>query len=75
MKLSPNGRFIGFISNQDGKDNVWIVPAIGGEAIKLTTNSDPRLYLSSLAWSPDAKAIYYGKQSKSSMVSKIDNFR
>jgi Tol biopolymer transport system component/DNA-binding winged helix-turn-helix (wHTH) protein len=75
IKSSPNGNLIAFVSHQDGKDNVWMIPAIGGEAVKLTTNSDPRLYLSSLSWSPDSKAIYYGKQSKSSMVSKIDNFR
>jgi Tol biopolymer transport system component/DNA-binding winged helix-turn-helix (wHTH) protein len=75
IKLSPNGRVIAFASHQDGKDNVWIIPAIGGEATKLTTNTDPRLYLSSLSWSPDSKAIYYGKQSKTSIVSQIDNFR
>jgi Tol biopolymer transport system component len=75
IKQSPNARFIAFVSHLDGKDNVWIIPSIGGEASKLTTNTDPRIYISSLAWSPDSKAIYYGKQAKTSIVSQIDNFR
>jgi Tol biopolymer transport system component/DNA-binding winged helix-turn-helix (wHTH) protein len=75
IKISPNGQYLAFVSRQDGKDNVWIIPAVGGTATKLTTNNDPRMYLSSLAWSPDSKGIYYGKQSKTSIISQIDNFR
>ncbi len=75
IKASPDGEYLAFVSRQDGKDNVWIIRAIGGTARKLTTNTDPRVYLSSLAWSPDSKGIYYGKQSKSSIISQIDNFR
>ena len=75
IKASPDGKHLAFVSRQDGKDNVWIIPATGGTAIKLTANTDPRMYLSSLAWSPDSKGIYYGKQSKSSIISQIDNFR
>jgi len=32
------------IAAQDGKDNVWVIPANGGEARKLTSNNDPRLF-------------------------------
>lgn len=75
LELSPDGRFIAFVSRQDGWDNVYMIAAGGGPKIKLTTNTDPRLYLSTLNWSPDGKVIYYGKQTRSSEVSMIDNFK
>jgi Tol biopolymer transport system component len=73
--LSPDARTLAFVSRQDGRDNVWLTPATGGEAKKLTKNTDPRLYYSSLTWSRDGKSIYFGKQSRGSVISMIDNFR
>jgi Tol biopolymer transport system component len=73
--LSPDGRTIAFVSRQGGRDNVWLIPATGGEARKITRNPDARLYYSSLTWSRDGRAIYFGKQSRGSLISIIDNFR
>jgi TolB protein len=75
VHLSPDARTIGFVSRQDGRDNIWTIPSSGGEAKKITANPDPRLYFSSIAWSPDGKFIYYGKQSKWGLISMIDNFK
>jgi Tol biopolymer transport system component/serine/threonine protein kinase len=75
IQLSPDGKLIAFVSRQDGKDNIWIIATTGGEAKKITSNSEPGLYFSSLTWSPDGKTIYYGKQGTRSLISMIDNFR
>lgn len=75
IQLSPDGRMVAFASHQDGADNVWLIPTMGGQARKITTNSDPRLYFSSLSWSPDGKAIYYGKQTTDSFISAINDFK
>jgi len=75
IQLSPDGRNIAFVSHQDGRDNVWLIPAAGGAARKITANSDPRFYFSSLTWSPDGKAIYYGRQSGYSLISEITEFK
>lgn len=75
LQLSPDGRMLAFASHQDGADNIWLIPTVGGQARKITTNSDPRLYFSSLSWSPDGKAIYYGKQTADSFVSAINDFK
>ena len=75
IQLSPDGKSIAFASHQDGKDNIWLIPAEGGAARKITANSDPRFYFSSLTWSPDGKAIYYGKQSGYSLISEISQFK
>ena len=72
--LSADRRSIAFTAHQDGRDNLWVIPADGGKPRKLTSNNDPRLYFSSLAWSPDGKAIYFGKQTRFSMLSMITNF-
>ncbi|HEY8204365.1 MAG TPA: protein kinase [Pyrinomonadaceae bacterium] len=73
--LSPNGSAVAFASHQDGNDNLWLISTKGGSARKITSNSDPRLYFSNMAFSPDGKTIYFGKQSRSSVISMIDNFK
>lgn len=75
IQLSPDGRRIAFASHQEGRDNIWLIPATGGMARKITANTDPRFYFSSLAWSPDGKNIYYGKQSGYSLISEISEFK
>jgi serine/threonine protein kinase len=75
VHLSPDRQRIAYVARQDGKDNLWVVPANGGTAQKLTTNQDARLYFSSLTWAPDGKAIYFGKQSRYSLLTMISNLR
>ncbi|CAN5210372.1 hypothetical protein BH10ACI1_BH10ACI1_15250 [soil metagenome] len=71
--LSPDKESVGFTSRSSGSDNVWISPLEGGEPLKLTGNNDPRLYFSSLAWSPDSQTIYFGKQNKFTLLSMLVN--
>ena len=73
--LSPDQKTIAFTARRDGKDNLWIMPISGGEPRKLTANNDPRVYFSSLAWSPDGQAIYFGKQTRHNLLSMVTNFK
>ncbi|HVF92025.1 MAG TPA: protein kinase, partial [Blastocatellia bacterium] len=75
IHLSADGLMLAYVAQQNGKDNLWIMPARGGAAKKLTANNDARLRFSSLAWSPDGKAIYFGKQSRYSLLSMITDFK
>ncbi len=53
---SPDGRWIAFISDQSGEDELWLRPQDGsGEARALTTGSDTYKY--SPLWSPDSKYL------------------
>ena len=72
--LSPDKKTVAFASHRDGKDNIWIMPAAGGEAKRVTNNNDSRLYFSSMAWSPDGGSIFFGKQSRYSLLSMLTNF-
>lgn len=71
--LSPDKDSIGFTSRSGGSDNLWISPVEGGEPRKLTGNNDPRLYFSSLTWAPDNKTIYFGKQTRFTLLSMLVN--
>lgn len=75
IRLSPDRKWVAFASRADGADNLWIVPVDGGSARKVTRNPDPKIYFSTLAWSPDGKTIYYGKQASRNLISMIDNFK
>jgi len=57
-KWSPDGRWIAYISDQTGEDEIWVVPQDGtGEARQVTTNAETYKY--DLRWSPDSKKILW----------------
>ena len=73
--LSADKKMIAYTSNKDSKDNIWVMRLNGGEARKITSNNDARLYFSTLSWSPDNRAVYYGKQTRYSLLSMVTNFK
>lgn len=74
IQLSPDRKSIAFAGRQEGKDNIWVMP-FGGTPRKITNNTDPYLYFSSLEWAPDQKTIYYGRQQRKNQIALIDTFR
>jgi dipeptidyl aminopeptidase/acylaminoacyl peptidase len=62
-RWSPDGKFIAFYSNRDGRDGLWIVPAEGGEPKLVTRVLRTNFYLKgageSFAWAPDGKRIAF----------------
>ena len=46
---SPDGATITYMSDQDGHENLWQIPATGGEARRLTQFTDGRLLFPSMA--------------------------
>ncbi len=75
IKLSADKKWFAYAAHQDDKDNLWVAPTAGGAARKITANNDARLYYSALAWSPDNRAIYFGKQTRYSLLSMVTNFK
>ena len=75
IHLSTDKKNIAFAAHREGKDNIWLISASGGEAKQVTRNDDSRLYFSSLAWSPDNNTIIFGKQSRYSLLSMLTNFK
>ncbi len=53
---SPDGKWIAYVSDQSGEDEIWIRPQEGsGEPRVLTSGADTYKY--ELVWSPDSKRI------------------
>jgi Tol biopolymer transport system component len=75
IQLAPARHLIAFVTRELGADRLETLPATGGVARIILTSNDQRVYLAGLAWSPDGKTIYYGKQSSSTVLSMIDNFK
>lgn len=52
---SPDGEWIAFIQRDGTANDLWIVPATGGEPVRLTNLGD----VTAPAWSPDGTAIAF----------------
>ena len=52
-KFSPDGRWVSFVSNRDGRDRVWLRPLAGGDARPLALDGDVIAHI----WSPDGSQI------------------
>ncbi len=75
LRLSHDKTVVAFVSEQNEINGIWLAAADGGEPRMVLELTEPRSYICSLTWSPDDKAIYYVKQSSTSSISIIDNFR
>jgi dipeptidyl aminopeptidase/acylaminoacyl peptidase len=61
---SPDGKWISFLANRDGKKHIWVIAPKGGEAWQLTSGD---IEVQSYDWAPDGKRIAFtssGPESK-----------
>ena len=58
-KFSPDGKWIAFISDREGSENLWIIHP-DGSGVK-QVSKDPNNEFASPSWSPDSNYIYVSK--------------
>jgi Tol biopolymer transport system component len=58
-KFSPDGKWIAFLSDREGTENVWIMHP-DGSGVK-QVSKDPNNEFASPSWSPDGNYIYVSK--------------
>ncbi|MBI3652359.1 MAG: PD40 domain-containing protein [Acidobacteria bacterium] len=76
LHLSPDQKSLAFVARLNGKSNNLYTYALkGGEPKAITKNTNPTIYFSSLAWSPDGKFICYGKQERTNSLTLIEGFQ
>jgi serine/threonine protein kinase/WD40 repeat protein len=71
IHLSPDGKAIAFVTRRENVSEIWIIPVAGGTPRKLIAENDPKIFISSLSWSPDGKLIVFGRQSQNSLLSML----
>lgn len=70
-KWSPDGRWISYISDATGEDEIYITPQDGkGDAIKVTSGADTYKYQP--LWSPDSKKLLWADRKQRLQVVDID---
>src|SRR5213079_63981 len=58
-KFSPDGKWIAFLSDREGSENVWIMKPDGTEPKQIS--KDPNAEFTSPGWAPDGKYIFVSK--------------
>jgi tricorn protease len=54
--FSPDGTMIAYTGNYHGNDDVYVVPAAGGEPVRLTYHPGPDV---AVGWTPDGKSVLF----------------
>ena len=73
--LSDDRKLVAFAARTEDKDDVWVIPSVGGSTRKLTKNIDTNVYFSRLAWLHDGSSIFFGKQTRFSLLSMINDIK
>jgi Tol biopolymer transport system component len=58
-KFSPDGKWVAFLSDREGSENIWIVHADGSEPKQVS--KDANNDFASPSWAPDGKYIFVSK--------------
>jgi dipeptidyl aminopeptidase/acylaminoacyl peptidase len=55
-RWSPEGSRLAFLAPEEGKQQIWVLPIDGGEALQVTKSATD---VESFEWRPDGKALVY----------------
>ena len=71
-KWSPDGKWIAFISDASGEDEIFIMKQDGsGSPVRITDNGDTYKY--EILWSPDSKKLLWGDKKQRLQFVDIDS--
>ena len=68
-RFSPDGERIVFVSDRSGDNNVWLMPAAGGEPVQLSKGIGSRF--ASPDWTPDGKYVVVSRAAPRQGLEKL----
>lgn len=71
-RWSPDGRYLAFLSNRSGKNQIYVMPTDGGEPWQLSADEDPA---SDIAWSADGRWLTFARKSGTKDEAASDTLR
>ena len=71
-RLSPDGRSLAFVAREEGHPEVYVMPAVGGEATRLTFLGGDMCVVS--GWTPDGGSILFASDALSPFVKESMGF-
>jgi hypothetical protein len=75
VTLSPKAEHVVYVARQDNADNIWIASLPSGRPRRLTVNADPNVGLGCLTWESKANLLGFTKQSDTTSIWMIENFK
>lgn len=75
IQLSADGSRIALATREAERDNIRIISIPGGQNTRIVANTDPTIYLSGIAWSPDNRSVYFSKQKVVGTIWMFENFK
>lgn len=74
VQWSPDGKFIAYISDKTGEDEIWLENADGSGGLKQLTSKGDN-YKFSFIWSPDSKKILWADKALRLRMVDIESFQ
>ncbi|MCP4724856.1 MAG: S9 family peptidase [bacterium] len=56
QQWSPDGKYVSYTVDDEGRSNIWLLPVEGGEVFKVT---DTKESASAIVWMPDGQSFIY----------------
>jgi len=66
-RWSPDGKWIGFLADRGSRQQVFLIAALGGEAVQLTRAKEG---VNNFRWSPDGKSVAFTSNEPESQAMK-----
>ncbi|RNI29048.1 S9 family peptidase [Rufibacter latericius] len=71
-RITPDSKFVSFLADRGEKNQLYIIPVTGGEALQVSKDEDG---VGSYEWSPDGKRLAYTKAEAESKKEKTTKER
>jgi len=75
IAMTRDGKRLAFVSRVPVGDTIRTLDLSNNASKTLVEGNDDRLYFANLAFAPDGKMLYYGKQANWQVISAINDFK